>query len=130
MNVWLQTLANATEFKKIWTSSSFNPARDVCQYVMMLFFPFQCVDANTCQVNSKVEINATVEYFNLSGHSYQYVMVRPLCINVCLRIPVNEIQRIKSMTSSALNPSIDVFEYVVLIFFLLQSVDAPVSHVT
>ena len=32
----------------------------------------------------KVEINTTVEYFNLSGHSYKYVMVRPRCLLVCL----------------------------------------------
>ena len=119
MNVWPRTPRNPTQSRNICTCSAFNPARDVCQYVVMMFFPFQCVDANTCQVNSKVEINATVEYFNLSGHSYQYVMVRPLCMNVCFRIPVNEKQRIKRRTSSALNPSIDVFEYVVLIFFLL-----------
>ena len=56
-------------------------------------------------------------------------MVRPLCINMCLSIPVNEIQRINTQTSSALNPSRDVYQYVVLRFFTFESVEADTCHV-
>ena len=53
INVWLRTPANATQSINIWMCSSFNLPRHVCQYVVMLFFSFHCVDANTCQLNSK-----------------------------------------------------------------------------
>ena len=46
MKIYVNT--NATQCRNIWTCSSFNPARDVCQYVVRLFFPFHCVDVNTC----------------------------------------------------------------------------------
>ena len=51
MNVWLRTPTNETKSRNIWTCSSFNPARNVCKYVVILFFAFHCVDANTCQLN-------------------------------------------------------------------------------
>ena len=43
--------ANATQCTNIWTCSSFKPARDICQYVVMVFFAFHCVDANTCKIS-------------------------------------------------------------------------------
>ena len=127
--MWLQTPANATQSRNISTCSAFNLGKNVCQYVVTFFFPFHCVDKKNLWTKFKIEINVTVEYFNLSGRSYQYMMVRPLCINMCLSIPGNEIHRINTQTSSAFNPSRDVCQYVVLIFFTFQCVDAPACHV-
>ena len=53
LSVWMWIPVNRPQWRNNRNCCAFNPSSDVCQYVVLRLFLFQCVATDTCRLNAK-----------------------------------------------------------------------------
>ena len=92
LSVWMSIPVNQPQWRNNQSSCTLKPSSDVCQYVVLRLFVFQCVDTYTCRLNAKKKQSLL---FSIS--ILELIVISVWCslsfsFSVWMQIPVNRVK--------------------------------------
>ena len=92
VSVWMWIPVKRPQWRNNRNCCTPEPSSDVFQYVVLIFFVFQCVDTDTCKLNAKKK-----QYYLFSIWSFELIIIslwssESFCFSVWMRVPMNRVK--------------------------------------